>query len=398
MVREWIGKLHLWLGLASGVVVLIVGITGCLYVFQNEITDLVSADTRFVEVPANPVRAAPSQVFAAARAALPYDGFEHLYYTEYSDPERVISLWAWHDETKVYQSVWIDPYTAEVTETYRFAGGFTEDFFGTVMELHTSLLLGAVGRTIVGVSTLIFVVQLITGLVLWWPRSWRAIRPRLTIQWPGKAKRVNYDLHQVLGFYAGWVLVFIALTGLVWAFGWVDQAVYTIASGGAERTELPDWSETGSGTVPIPEAKATLDRVASRVRQAHPDVHSWMFEEPHDEDEPISVSLQTVEAAYGSRTLFYDGRTAEPLHDQPFSALNRGEQLRRLNWDLHVGTLFGLPTKLLAFFASLVAASLPVTGFLIWYPRFRKARRKAKRTATKPAVEPSADTPQRAAS
>ena len=47
-----------------------------------------------------------------------------------------------------------------------------------------------------------------------------------------------------------------------------------------------------------------------------------------------------------------------------------------MNYDIHVGAVLGLPGKILAFFASLIAASLPVTGFVIWWGRRKKSKAK----------------------
>jgi len=79
---------------------------------------------------------------------------------------------------------------------------------------------------------------------------------------------------------------------------------------------------------------------------------------------------------YGSTTRFYDQRTGALIKTETPEDLNRGQALRDMYYDIHVGRILGLPGQLLAFFGSLIAASLPVTGFYIWYGRkFKKSER-----------------------
>lgn len=62
-----------------------------------------------------------------------------------------------------------------------------------------------------------------------------------------------------------------------------------------------------------------------------------------------------------------------------YSEANLGQLLRRMNYDIHTGAILGLPGKILAFLASLVCATLPVTGFVIWWGRRKKGNKKTGR-------------------
>ena len=55
------------------------------------------------------------------------------------------------------------------------------------------------------------------------------------------------------------------------------------------------------------------------------------------------------------------------------------DQLAMLNYDMHVGVALGLPGKILAFFVSLICASLPVTGFMVWLNKKKKSKKSGKR-------------------
>src|SRR5688572_2046954 len=107
----------------------------------------------------------------------------------------------------------------------------SHDFFYQVLQGHFYLWLPpAVGQPVVATATLVFVIMLITGIVLWWPKKNKA-KQRFVVKWSAKWRRKNYDLHNVMGFYTTWVALILALTGLVWGFEWFASSVYQLAGG-----------------------------------------------------------------------------------------------------------------------------------------------------------------------
>ncbi|MCV5004446.1 PepSY domain-containing protein, partial [Escherichia coli] len=81
-----------------------------------------------------------------------------------------------------------------------------------------------------------------TGIVLWWPKNKAARKQRFSFKWKNVKswKRKNYDLHNVLGFYASIFALIFSITGLFYAFFVVQAMIYVIFSGG--NTQYPDFS------------------------------------------------------------------------------------------------------------------------------------------------------------
>jgi uncharacterized iron-regulated membrane protein len=118
--------------------------------------------------------------------------------------------WNYFDEFPIYKQAYVNPYTGKVLRVYDEKNGF----FNIVKMIHWSFLLKQDwGTYVVGIPVIIFVIMLITGIVLWWPKNKAARKQRFAFKWKNikSWKRKNYDLHNVLGFYASiFALIFLS--------------------------------------------------------------------------------------------------------------------------------------------------------------------------------------------
>lgn len=382
--KKLIGQVHLWLGLVSGIVVFIVGITGCLYVFRSEIMDMIGED------------AVARVVHSKGKEYLPPS--ELRKYVEKYVPGRTpnsikyeigwgswIPIWGEDENFQLF----LDPFTGELLRKKHWKKGDPEtfNFFGWVLRGHRSLWLPwDYGRPLVGYSILVFVIELITGMVLWWPKNLNKTNREKSfrIKWGGSFKRVNYDLHNVAGFYSLLVALALALTGLVYSFQWVSKTLYRTASGGKP---LPEW-------VAVPPSDTTKAGSADPSGEDRLWKHFWLDAEkkgsffmtiPQKDSDTYMVNVNPVRGRNFMQEIYYfDQHTFEPLEGGGVFSRTRYEDAGfadlgdRMNYDIHVGQVLGLPTKILAFFGSLISASLPVTGFLIWWGRRKKGKKKAR--------------------
>src|SRR5690606_24626577 len=150
----------------------------------------------FVEVSAEPVQP-PSVLLAAATEAMNRvpKGIE------YPGAGKAAVVFYW-DEEEAYEMAFLNPYTAEVLKVK----DMNRDFFRIVVMGHFYLWLPPeIGQPIVATASLVFALMLISGVVLWWPRNRAARKQRFSLRMGASFKRLNYDLHNVLGFYASWV-------------------------------------------------------------------------------------------------------------------------------------------------------------------------------------------------
>jgi len=204
--------LHRWLGFITGLVVFIVSITGCIFCFQDEIQDAVHS-WRKVEPIGQPYLE-PSALKSNALSKYPGATANYLYYYGVDRPASVIA----NVPKKGFIYIYLNPYTGKVLH----AEGVTDNFFEVIEGIHLYLLLPAkIGSLVVGISVILFVLIMITGIILWWPKRKSDRKRSFTIKWNGRWRRVNYDLHNVLGFYATSIAVILAITGLGIDFNWM---------------------------------------------------------------------------------------------------------------------------------------------------------------------------------
>lgn len=367
--------MHLWLGLLSGLVVLVVSLTGCIYAFEEEIQNLTQSYRSVEKQDADYL--SPSTIKKQAEAGLkaeapdlPEHEAKRIYYGNAGKSARVLFYGEGY-----YYALFLNPYSGEllnITNKYT-------DFFTIVLYLHYRLLLGDIGEQIVSWSTVIFVILLISGIILWWPRNKKSRPQKFRIKWGASWRRLNYDLHAVLGFYMTWVVIFIALTGMVWAFQWFENSVYWVASGGksfpAKYHPHSDTTHLAANASENPVDKAWYKVLGNQQDTVQTGVYL-----PHGKEEPVTIITNPRAGTFYQRSYHYfDQYTLEKL--EPTSTLrgkyedaNTADMINRLNYDIHTGAVFGLAGKFLAFFASLIAASLPVTGFLFWLGRKRKKK------------------------
>lgn len=386
-INNW---LHLWLGLASGIIVFIVCVTGCIWVFNEEITWLLEPETR-IEHQDKPV-IMPSQLMMIGNTLYPDVKASYANYQQ----GRAINL-GLGERRGPNITLKINPYTGEVISKEVHKKGET-NFFRWVLNGHRFLWMPfEIGRPIVNYGTLIFVVLLITGLVWWYPKKWtKSTRDKsFKIKWDGSFKRVNLDLHNVLGFYSLLFLLAIAMTGMVYGIKWYSEGLYWVTSGG---DSLPDRDrETNSDSLMANRfftPQQAIDKAWTTVIAKHPKSEGFYYSFPDTAKAKSAIFVTIYPNSgqfYNNQGYTFDQHTLKELpRDKVYGAVYDsapfGTKLRKMNYDIHVGSILGFPGKVLAFLSSLIGASLPVTGFLVWWgKRNKKDKKKTSKVQTKSA-------------
>lgn len=362
-----IAWLHLWPSIISGIILIVVCLSGTIVVYGDEIMDITAGDAKFVEPQQTP-RITIDQINQVLSKN--YPGYSASEYVFFKDPARSIRIRAFCRKPLMLSMIYINPYTGEVLKKDN-----SIYFFFTTAHLHAALLAGTAGGIIVIIATIIFVISCITGLVLWWPKRWNKTtrNASFTIKWKARFKRLNYDLHNVYGFYSLLLCLILGVTGLIISFPSLMK--FTIKASGAEIAELKE------AMPPMDSTKTSKDAVAFayEVLKQNPKKESvsiWNFDQQKLGAFVFisgNVGLKSIENA---DITVYDRYTGQKLNIA--DKYIRHEKTENKIWQLHMGQWWGWFGKLSTFLAGLVATSLPITGFLIWWGRRNKKGRKKK--------------------
>ncbi|MCC8153197.1 MAG: PepSY domain-containing protein [Tannerellaceae bacterium] len=376
-IRKTFIRIHLLTALLCGAVIFVVCITGCLYVFKDEITDL-SRPRKFV-TPQDKPFILPEKVLDIANNKVTDLAPWAITYGEKNDAILV----DYFDREKGMFSAYINPYDGEVIKTTHTS--FEEfDFFRFILTGHRTLWLPReIGKPIIGYSVVLFTLTLITGYILWFPRRWnkKTIKRSYLIKRSGSFARFLFDLHTVLGKHVSLILLVLCLTGLIWSFPGFSKVIYSLTSGGEE---LKPYTLPNS-QIPQEESmqKNTLNTLYHQLKAEEPTATTFYFALPQSEEGVIRVSVVHKRGSYyQTDNLFFDRYTLASLEGSgpyagKYKEASKADKLRRMNLEIHDGRILGLFGKIIMFFVSLTGASLPVTGVYIWYKKDGKYKDKS---------------------
>ncbi len=376
-------KIHLWLSVPFGLIITVICLSGAALVFEDEVTELCRRDLYYVEKVSGaplPVEYLIEKVAGTLPDSVAVTGVsissdaERAYQVNLSKPRRA--------------SVYVDQYTGEVKGRHERA-----PFFLTMFKLHRWLLDGMKpdggifwGKMIVGVSTLMFVLVLISGIVIWWPRTKKALKNSLKIAVGKGRRRFWYDLHVAGGMYALVLLLAMALTGLTWSFSWYRAGFYKVFGVEMKQRAGHGALQTVHGT-PQTAHGGKSGRNSSeegRGNREHTSPYAC-WQQVYEELKARNAGYKQITVSNGSASVsferFGNQRAADRYAFNPqdgeitevtlYKDTDASGKMRGWIYSVHVGSWGGIFTRILTFIAALLGGTLPLTGYYLWLRRIR---------------------------
>ena len=223
-------------------------------------------------------------------------------------------------------------------------------------------------RGFLGAANLVFLGLILTGAVLWWPRilRWPWLRQQLT--WrpaPPTAKARDLRLHHIIGAWAFLPLLIICASGTVFYYRWANDAVYALAGETAPvRAPAPDPSRHALPPGSVAERFSALP-LEALIESAVPGWTQLTVTLGGEASEPLRFSVDTSAGgqpqAVTTVTVFEDGT----VETATFATLSAGQRARRLLRFLHTGEALGIGGQVLATGASIGAAIMVWSGLAL---------------------------------
>ncbi|HSU50586.1 MAG TPA: PepSY-associated TM helix domain-containing protein [Segetibacter sp.] len=407
-MKRFFRNIHLYLSLAAGLIIMTCCFSGAILVFEKELQEALHHDRYFVkkeslQLPIETIIHNVKAKYPAAKIAS---------VKVYSDPTRSVEVSASLSSkgkeepsseqtnfqsaeeksskkpgiqfageqtgkskqgassasgTRPTHTIFVNPYTGHVIELYNYR----ETFFYTMFSLHRWLLgnESSIGKTITGVATFVFLFILITGIILWWPRNKAILKQRLKIKTDASFKRLNHDLHIVLGFYSAIFLFIFAFTALAWSFKWFNDGIYTITKSSMKAAEPPHSHYQAEKKV------ISYDKALAAVSKVAGDVQYVSLRAPNDSTGIFTATVLPSGAHETAADNYYiDQYSGQLISTLKFRDKNTGQRIRSTFKPVHVGSIYGLPSKIVAFLVCVLGVTFPVTGTIMWINRLRKKK------------------------
>jgi uncharacterized iron-regulated membrane protein len=398
--------IHLTAGVAAGLVILVMSVTGALLALEPQVIRLAERAQRTVTPPASrPERLGPEALLASVLRFRPEARPSAVTFD--ADPA-ASALVAIGREGVLH----VDPYSGRVLGA---GSRSTRAFFRSVTDWHRWLAFSgesrATAKAVTGACNAAFLFLSVSGLYLWWPRQWTArfLRPIVWFQGGLAGKARDFNWHNAIGLWSAPVIFFLTLTGLVISYPAIGNWLYAQqppggaaagpaprAEGRAPRAEGRPARPEGEGREENPLTPASfagLDRAFALAKGRMPDWTLVVLRMPARPDAPASVTLtdSATRSPYGRSSLTVDLKAGEVAKWEPFAGFATGRKLRNAARWTHTGEILWWPGQVVAGLASLGGAFLVWTGLALSWRRFRAWRAAgARRTAPVPSgAEPA---------
>jgi uncharacterized iron-regulated membrane protein len=405
--------LHLACGVVAGAVIFIMSVTGALLTYQRQITAW--ADTRGYDIEPGPHRLSADAIVARVAELRP--DLSPTAVTVRSERTAPVSL-----TVGAGRQLFVDPYTGAVLGEGNGQG--VRAFFRVVVEWHRYVAASGasrpLGRAVTGASNLAFLFIVVSGLFLWWPRSWKwsAVRNITWFKGGLRGKARDFNWHNTIGFWSAIPLAIIVAGGVVISYPWASGLVYRAyreappapagaaapgggpggrGSGAGARAAGPGGREegnarTGNNAGRANSAGVQVDgvRLEAMVAKAATQMPDW---------KSISVAVSSANAPrvvlmldsgdggepQARATLTLDRHTGETVRWEPFSSQSPGRRARAWLRFAHTGEVYGLTGQTVAGLVTAGAAVLSWTGLTLALRRFAAWRKRAREEMPKAA-------------
>lgn len=352
-----IWRWHFYAGLIVLPVLLTAAVTGSLYVFREELERVIYPRLMFVEP--RPQIIPYNDQLAKATAVLPAGVTVHGVSIS-DDPTRATSIIA-ETAPERYVSVYVNQHTGEVLGQL----DYDWSLFGAILNIHRTLLAGTTGRVIVELATSWGLILIVTGLYLWWPRKGsKALgvwAPRLR----GKSYVIWRDWHTVPGFYFSLLAFLVMGTGLfftvIFARGY--QAVGYVTNSYPTSYLNPPKSARKDGAT-----KRGVDEIIAVARREQSQKEMYV-DFPHTAEDSITVYAGSYNSPSTLTFLYIDQYSGAALDVIRWKDISAAAKVQVSAYAIHIGSIYGAPTKILAVLVCLLIIAMSVTGAAMWWVR-----------------------------
>ncbi|MDP2698741.1 PepSY domain-containing protein [Thalassospira sp.] len=369
---------HFYAGLFVLPFLILLAVTGGAYLFRDEIDNWVYADLKQVE----PLDIAPLSMGAQVDAVRYFVGETPVKITTPATPEMATEI-VIATSGGERRAVYVNPYTAEVLGSMPDRG----TIMWLVRRIHSLAEFGTATNYIIEIVAGWTILLVATGIYLWWPRQDQK-GGVVTLRDTPKRRSWWRDLHAVTGLFAGFFIMFLAITGMPWSVMWgkyANQFANGTPTGypSGVRVDVPlstvpmidAFGETGWTTenAPIPQSvdqAATpigIDAAIARMNDLGL-TPGYAMVLPRSTTGVYSASIYPDDLTL-QRVIHLDQYSGRALVDMSYA--DYGPLGRGLEWgiNIHLGQEWGVFNQILMLMVCIAIIVMSVSGGVMWWKR-----------------------------
>ncbi|PSB08477.1 peptidase [Pleurocapsa sp. CCALA 161] len=262
---------------------------------------------------------------------------------------------------------WIDvilnPYTGKV-----LGKAPERQVLETILNLHYTLLAGKAGEIVMGMTGLLGLILMVTGIALW--SGWRKLATGFKIKWKGHLKRRNFGIHQVAGIFSGVFLSMALFTGFIYNFpDFTYPLIYRLTFSPVPPAEFVSTPIAGKSTITLTEALNAINREI-------PDGIFTQIDLPQTATDVYQVRKKVPgdwygNPKYGRSFAQVDRYSGKVLSAVDITKASLGEKIANGMDIFHFGLFWGIGGRIIYFLAGLSPTILLITGFTMYRLRRR---------------------------
>ncbi|MCE6991137.1 PepSY domain-containing protein [Dyadobacter sp. CY323] len=362
LLRRYLFKLPSWLGLFTGIFLILLGLSGSVLVFRTELDKLFNQDLLHISHSETTV---PDQVLQRC-----YDNITGRYpnldgiawVNPDARPGEAYDFRIYFNDARLLTYdlalITFNPYTGAILRegpSSEFAPSFIEWLF----QFHFSFQLGMPGAALTAIFGITMLFSLLTGAIVYRKMLWKVVTFRARINrknW----RTISSDLHRIVGVWSLILNAIIFFTGF-----WMNLFAF----------KPKTWQNELVATKRNTHISISPDLMYSNALSAMPDLeptYVYLPTQPQRKFEVRGYTKGQLKLWGSGNSVQLDQQTGEILQVSRITEQPLGERIEATFFPLHVGNFGGLPVKILYVIIGLTPGLLAVTGFLLWWRRMNK--------------------------
>ena len=386
-------QLHWFVGIVFGLTLFIIGVSGAILSYEKEILQTINKDTYFVNIPQDKQILSTKEILEKYQTENPDSKINSISFSSDKSSSVVLNIASKDPKQRKGESIYLNPYTAEVLPKIEY-----REFFSFIRSLHRWLAFEGdartIGKNIVAISTIACIILTIGGVIVYWPRVKNNFLRSFTFSFKHKKRAFLSTMHSAIGMWIVPFFLLMCFTGLYWSYDWYRSAMFTIM-----QVEQPKRATPTTQVVQIGQQKEKQSEKEQKSEK-QPELISYenaqkvadIFNQNVSRDyknanlrlTPSKDGIYTISYLYADATHFRESNSMEidpnksiVVKEAKFEDKKLNEQLMSSMLPLHSGEYFGWFGQLAYFISSALMALFVITGYMLYFDRWKKKRAKA---------------------